>query len=296
MIGLDVQRNPERGRIAVDAIAEEAGRCDSDNREGLVLDVERRADDAGIGGVVDLPGLIAEYRDRGCAGLVVGGKERAAGIGSEAERREIVSGDVFGGFCLCRSWSGADVDAVVAGLEGGELFELGRGVLEVAVEIVGEDVEIAIVVDVAAVHAAVVEVANAVQGRGIGDRERLQQNRVDQGEDGDVGSDAEGDGEDHGGGEAGGLPELAEGKFEIVHIGYGREDSGRVSSVSGAREIPFGFAQGRLSLRLIGGSVRNDAGDYATEMKKPLACARGFFRGRDLSLRRPSQTYFGCCA
>ena len=158
-----------------------------------------------------MPSLITEYRNWGSAGLVVGRKERAAGKGSEAERREIVSGDVLGGFCFCGSLSGADVDAVVPGLESGQLFELGRRVLKMAVEVVGEEIKISIVVFVAAVHAAIVQVANAVQGRGVNDGEGLQKDRVDQSEDGDVGSDAEGDGEDYGGGEARGLSELAEG-------------------------------------------------------------------------------------
>jgi hypothetical protein len=86
-----------------------------------------------------------------------------------------------------------------------------------AIQIVRKEVEIAIVVHKAAIHAAVVEVSNAVQTCGIGDRERLKQNRVNQREYGGVGSDAERDGEDYGGGEAGRLPKLAQRKFEIVH-------------------------------------------------------------------------------
>ena len=58
------------------------------------------------------------------------------------------------------------------------------------IEIVGDEIEVAVVVHETAIDAAVVEVADAVQGCGIGDRERLQQDGVDEGKDGDVGSDA----------------------------------------------------------------------------------------------------------
>ena len=101
-----------------------------------------------------------------------------------------------------------------------------------AVEIVGEKIEVAIVVDEASVDAAVVEVADAVQACRICDRKRLQEDRVDQREDRCVRADAEGDREDNRSGEAGGLGELAEGKFDIGHgQDYGRERRGRGSSV-----------------------------------------------------------------
>ena len=119
-----------------------------------------------------LPGLVAEDGDRSCAGHVVRGHERAAGIGSEAEGGEVVAGNVFANFSLRGRGAHADVHHVVSGLEGGELLELGGVVLEMAVEIVGEEVEIAVVVFVASVDAAVVGVANAVQSRGTGDGQR----------------------------------------------------------------------------------------------------------------------------
>ncbi len=106
------------------------------------------------------------------------------------------------------------------GLKGRELLELGRVVLEVAVEFVGVEIEIAVIALKSAIEAAVVSVANAKEGRRIGHRQGLHQNRVHQREDGNVRADPERDGQDHGRGKARRLAELAEGKFEIVHRGW----------------------------------------------------------------------------
>src|SRR6202035_660563 len=132
------------------------------------------------------------------------------------------------------------------------------------------------------------------------DWKRFEQDRVNQSEDGGVRSDAEGDGEDDGGDEPGRFSNLAECKFEVVHrfTRYGREGGGRVSREA---ERSWGFlggeASGRIGRKDKQGPPfgRNDklargAGLYEqreirrgkSDKKKPPACARGFFRGRDL--------------
>jgi hypothetical protein len=58
----------------------------------------------------------------------------------------------------------------------------------------GLEVEIAIRVDEAAVHTAVIAVANAVQARRIGDWQRFQQNRMHQRKNGGVRPNSQSDG------------------------------------------------------------------------------------------------------
>ena len=89
------------------------------------------------------------------------------------------------------------------------MFELGRGLLEVTIQIVGEEVEVTVVVDEAAVDAAVVEVPNTIESGWIGHWERLQQNRVNQSEYGSVGTDAKSQRDDGDGCQGWATPELA---------------------------------------------------------------------------------------
>ncbi len=128
-----------------------------------------------------------------------------------------------------------------------------------AIEVVGEEVEVAVVVDEAAIDAAVVEVADAVQARGIGDGQRFQQNRVNQGEDGGVRSDAERDGENDCGSEAGRFAELAQREFQIVHRAASGVWTGTYSNCEQARESGDSICAGDLSIRLKNGSIRDDA-------------------------------------
>ena len=90
------------------------------------------------------------------------------------------------------------VTVLYARLHRCHLLKLGRGVANMAVQLIGENIEIAVVVQETAVHAAVIFVAHAVQGFGIDHRQRLHQHRMDQGEDGGVGADTERKREDDG--------------------------------------------------------------------------------------------------
>jgi hypothetical protein len=127
--GFGVQRNPKGGRAIVDAVAEKPGRSDAHNGHRMALDEERGADHVAAAAVGGLPGCVADDSDRRCAGDIVGGLKHAAGISANSKRGEVVARDVFGagGFCHCVADS--DVHRVPSGLEGGELFELGSGVL-----------------------------------------------------------------------------------------------------------------------------------------------------------------------
>ena len=162
-----------------------------------------------------LPGGIAENCDRCGSGDVIGGLEHASGVGSDAEGGEVISGNIFGAFRLGHAVADANVHPVLAGLESGELLEFGCVVLYFAVEIVGEEIEVAVIVDKAAIDAAVVEVADPVEGGRIRYGQGAQQDRVNQGEDRGVRPNAEGDREDDRGSEAGRIGKLTEGGSDV---------------------------------------------------------------------------------
>ena len=115
--GLHVQRNPDRRRVGVDPIAEEARRSDANDRNRLALDEESRANHVGIGSVRGLPCRVAEDRNRSGAGEIVGGLEHASGVSAEAKGREIIAGDIFGALGFCSCVSDPDIHHVASGLE-----------------------------------------------------------------------------------------------------------------------------------------------------------------------------------
>jgi hypothetical protein len=157
------------------------------------------------------------------SGFVVGVRDQAASSRGEAEGAEVVAGDEFthdgaGGFLGAVA---ADGDRAVAEarLHGGEFLELGEVLFELLPGVGGEE-GVGVVVGVATgVDAAVVVVAEAEEGIGVGDREVAHEDGVDEGEDGGVGPDAESEGEDGGGGKTGGLPQLAQRIAHVVHQG-----------------------------------------------------------------------------
>ncbi len=91
-----LERNPEIRRVAAQRFAEESRRRDTGDGERLPLDEERGADDRGIAAVGALPDVMAQHDHRSRRRRVVGGGEDAAAEGADAERREVVAGDVLG--------------------------------------------------------------------------------------------------------------------------------------------------------------------------------------------------------
>ena len=92
-----------------------------------------------------LPIRIAQYRNWRCAGLVVGGKQHAAGIGSDAEGGKIIAGNIFSTLRFGGAGAAANAHRALPRLHGCQLFELGRGVDEMAVEFVGKQIEVSVV-------------------------------------------------------------------------------------------------------------------------------------------------------
>src|SRR5215469_2744417 len=178
-----------------------------------------------------LPGGIAENRDWRGSGDVVGGLKHASGIGSDAEGGEIISGNILGMLGLGQVIADAYIHPVLARLESGELLEFGCVALDFAVEIVGEEIEVPVVIDKAAIDTAIVEIADPIEAGRIRHGQGTQQDGVNQGEDRGARADAECDREDHGGGKAGGLGKLTEGGSDVSHSSvYGRTEPSTESS------------------------------------------------------------------
>src|SRR5581483_4381121 len=94
--GLLLDWDPDIGRVGVQGVAEEAGRRDADDRKRMLLDRERGADDSGIGPINSLPGTVTQDGGgRGGGSIVIGGDQPAA-VGTYAQGRKVVAGDVFG--------------------------------------------------------------------------------------------------------------------------------------------------------------------------------------------------------
>ena len=100
------------------------------------------------------------------------------------------------------------------------MLELRRGVLQLLVKVVGEDVEIAVLALKTAVDTTIVSVADTVKACGIGDRQRAQQDALHQGEDGGVSADAESERDDRCDGEPRRLAQLAQGVAHVLKKGF----------------------------------------------------------------------------
>ena len=208
----------ELGRSGGDAVAEEAGRRDADDGDRLGVDPEGATDDGRVGVEVVLPGVVAHDGDHGSALDVVGVEKETAGGRLKAEGAKVVAGDELAhdgaGEVLGSIAAGDDGTVDEAGLHGGEVGELGVGVAEATVGIGGEDGVVGVLK--ACPVAAAVNVAEADERFGVGDGQAAEEDGVDEGEDGCVGSDAEREGEEDRKGEGGSLAKLADGVEEVL--------------------------------------------------------------------------------
>ena len=183
----------------------EAGRHDADDFISFVNELHFVADDVGVAAEIALPELVAENDDalRIFARRSIGGNQPAAFEGGDAEMVGRVGGkvdglNVFGEVTV----GGGQIPKIHAedAFEGFGLAKLGHlGAGET-----GEAV-VAGCVDQAKLHDAI--------GAGVG--ERIDEDGVDDAEDGASGSNAEGEGEDGGQREAGALAEFASGVAQV---------------------------------------------------------------------------------
>src|SRR5262249_45195724 len=114
--------NPESGRIRGEAFAEEAGRRDAGDGEGLAVDQEGSADHRRVLAEFLPPSAIADDRDRGRALLIIRRLEQTARPRAEAEGVKGVAGDEFRAEGLRRTFAAGapDPDLRATGLKSGE--------------------------------------------------------------------------------------------------------------------------------------------------------------------------------
>ena len=199
-VGIDLEGEPEVGN----GIGDEGFSDDAEDGVGLVAERERGADNVGVAAELALPEAVADDDEVAAVGGILLRREGAAEDDGRAEEAEV-------GF--------RDVDAV-------DLLRDGAGEVEAGTaEVVGGDVledfglfapEIELGRGSAGPGAVGREVHHLDDTVGVGIGEGLEEDGVDDGEDGGVGSDAERDGGDGGEGERRIGDEHAEGVAEVV--------------------------------------------------------------------------------
>jgi hypothetical protein len=189
--------------VAVDSVKGEAGRENADDLIGDAAKVDALTDDGGRCGEAAFPEAFAEDGDGASSEMIVVAGKGAAEDGLNAEggeegcgNHEAVEAFGFGG-------AGKVVVLVAVDGHGGEGFAGPLPVKEVGIA------------DGGAVHAGILLV-DGDEPAGIWVGQRIEDDSVDDGEERGIGADAEGQGEDGDGGEAGGFEEHAQGVTQVL--------------------------------------------------------------------------------
>ena len=175
----------------------------------FVVHFKRFTDDVWIGAEIVLPVFVAEKQDGSSAGLFVVRQECSSKDRLDAEEIEIIGGNNAGAHAIWIAVAEQDER------HGVELHQSGEGVVLVAIVLDFVDGEL-YVVDAQ----LFLLLAKEDQLVAIGIRKRPQQHRMDNAENGGVGADAEGEGENGDGGKAGILAHHAESVGAIVDQGF----------------------------------------------------------------------------
>jgi hypothetical protein len=194
---------------AADLDAEELRRGDADDCEGMAVERDRPSEHGGVAAVFAAPERVAEHRDRpvlAALPLVV-----LVGEGPADDRADA-----------------QDVEEAAAREQAGDLARLAAGVQVEARRADGEDAaeEVLVIAQVFPLRVGERQARRQVGfgGRllqdheplGLVQRQRLQHQRVDEVEDGDVGADAEGQRQHGHGADGRGLAHQPEGKPEVA--------------------------------------------------------------------------------
>ena len=192
-----------RARLKIGGFADEGEVAGEDADHGVlrIVQADVGADDCGARAEVPLPGGIAEHHD-----VIFGGLKAAAERHTDAEEREEIGGD--GGAVQSARLACAGEDEVGVGIERGHLVE-GGALRAPVVEVRGGDGE-----ELAKGGMSFPEGEEAA-GMGVG--KRLEEDAVDDSEDGGIGADAEGEREDGDGGEGRILAQAADGVAHVLH-------------------------------------------------------------------------------
>ena len=143
---------------------------------------QRRTDHRFLAAVGRLPGVMTEHDDGRRRRRVVVSREQAAAEGTDTERREVVARNVFGSQRTCRGVDprAANAQCRAARLKGRQLIELGRLSLQPLEQRKREQAPAALR---AAIDAAVIAVADAIEALRIRHGQRPQHDGVDEGKD-----------------------------------------------------------------------------------------------------------------
>jgi len=186
--------------------AVEAGRRDADDGEGVLVEPNDAADDAGIVVETAVPETVAEGDVGSAVGAVfVRAMNEAAQIRLNAERVEVVSAD------LVEPGGGGVFAGVEAGLPDGVGGKGGKALVAVA------KIE---VVRVGLNDVGIVAALEGVESARIGHMQRPQHKAIERAEDHGVGADGEGEGEDGGNDKAGRLQQYADAEAQILRRGF----------------------------------------------------------------------------
>src|ERR1700676_4903118 len=141
------QRHPEISRRIRHAVAKESGRSHADHGERVRLNRDSRANHGWVRAKVVLPRAIVEHYDRRGAIVIVSFAHEAAHRGAKAERGKVVSGNPLSAHLAGPGFAASYAEPRLTGLNGSQLLELRRRLLQVQVEVIGEDIEIAILLN-----------------------------------------------------------------------------------------------------------------------------------------------------
>ncbi len=219
-VGIDLKRQPDVGF----GIGDVGFSDDAEDGIGLVAEGERGADDIRIAAELALPEAVADDDNFAAVGGIFLGREGAAKHDGGVEETKVGFGDVDA-VDLLRDCAG-EIKSGTAEVVGGDVLKDTR-LFSPEIEFGGGSAgPVAIRRDVHHLDHAI----------GVGIGEGFEEDGVDDGEDGGVGSDAEGEGCDGGEGEGGVGDEDAEGIAEVAEeIAHGCAAFGAGVLVMGLR-------------------------------------------------------------
>ena len=207
-VQIDAAAGSEDG-AEVEGGGENAGDCN-----GSVIEIDRTADDGGVGGEAALPKAVAKEDGFGTVPFALFGSEKAAELGLDAEKRKEIFGDGDGSEALGLASAGkAAVADAVEGEVGGHVREgfILRAEIEEMVHLEGLAGK--------ADFAVVAMIGDPDEAGGIFEWQRTDEESVDDAEDSAAGADAEADDENGEGGEAEVAAKGADGVFEVTREG-----------------------------------------------------------------------------
>ena len=170
--------NPKRGGIR-EPVAEKRRRRNSHHGERLAVERKIPADYGRVAGERLLPGAVADHRDWRCAFAIVIRHQHSSRVRPDSEHGEIISRDELAphGLRGLAAAAAAHSNEVMSRLKRGEFDETGRVIAESLIFVVGEERPVVLQ---AAVDAAILLVAHAIEFAGFGHRQGIQQHGMHQ--------------------------------------------------------------------------------------------------------------------